>query len=313
MILFGENKLKKINILGSLNTDLVVHVLQFPKPGETLLGSDIEITMGGKGANQAVAAARMGAQVAMIGRVGNDSYGLAAVENLRQQQVDIQQVSVDPLAPSGMAFIMVNGNGDNSIIVSPGANGKMQEEDIKRAADLFTPESILICQLEISPAIVKAGMRFAKTRGAHIILNPSPALQADPKILKEADTLILNETEIFALTGNNDIQDGLETLQEMGIKQIALTLGSRGCILLAAGQQMNIPAHSVNVVDTTGAGDAFIGAFSTALACEYDILTAGQWGNAAGALATTSVGAQSALPDRNQMEDLLISNREVST
>jgi ribokinase len=310
--LLGEGKLKKIIVLGSVNIDLVVHVSQFPKPGETLLGSDFEQTMGGKGANQAVAAARMGAQVVMIGRVGKDSYGRAALKNLQDQNVDISHLSVDQLTPSGMAFILVNQNGDNTIIVSPGANGKVQEDDLNRAANLFTPDSILMCQLEISPAIVKAGMRLAKKRDASIILNPSPASRADAEILREADTLVLNETELFALSHCSVIQDGLRNLQQMGIKQIALTLGSQGCILLAGDWQKSIPAYSVNVVDTTGAGDAFMGAFSTALACGYDFFTAGQWGNAAGALATTSVGAQTSLPDRIQMEALLSGDRAVS-
>jgi ribokinase len=297
--------LKNIVVLGSINTDLVVHTSQFPKPGETVTGSNFKNMLGGKGANQAVAAARLGSPVSMIGRVGNDPFGLAALENLRQQQVDVQHVTVDPSTPGGIAFVLIDEHGNNSIIVSPGANGQLHQADLDHSSSLFSSQTILVTQLEIPAPIVTAGIHFAKTRGAHIILNPSPAQQADTRVLKEVDTLILNETELATLSHCDEIHSGLRTLLGMGAQQIALTLGAQGCILLTADREINLPAYSVNVVDTTGAGDAFIGAFSTAIASGHDFLTAGQWGNAAGALATTSLGAQSSLPDKKQIFDLL--------
>jgi ribokinase len=297
--------LKNIVALGSINTDLVVNTPQLPKPGETVTGSDLKTMLGGKGANQAIAAARLGSSVSMIGRVGNDPYGLAALENLRQQHVNIQHVTVDPSTPSGIAFILIDECGNNSIIVSPGANGLLQHDDLDPCIDLFSPQTILLTQLEIPTPVVASGIHIAKSRGAYVILNPSPAHQADTRLLKEVDTLILNETELVTLSCCNEMQSGLKILLEMGVQQIALTLGAQGCILMSAGQEITLPAHSVKVVDTTGAGDAFIGAFSTAIASGHDFLTAGRWGNAAGALATASLGAQSSLPDKKQIFDLL--------
>jgi ribokinase len=297
--------LKNIVVMGSINTDLVIHTTKFPKPGETVTGSDFKTLPGGKGANQAVAAARLGARVSMIGRVGNDPYGLAALENLRQQQVGIQEVVVDPAAPSGIALVLIDAHGNNSIIVSPGSNGKLDQDDLDRSAGLFGSQTILVTQLEIPAAVVTAGIQLAKSRGAYVILNPAPAQQADARILQEVDTLILNETELVTLAGCREMHSGLKALLEMGVKQVALTLGAQGCILLTPEREENIPAHAVKVVDTTGAGDAFIGAFSSAIASGDDFWTAGWWGNAAGALATTSVGAQSSLPDKKQLLDLL--------
>jgi ribokinase len=297
--------LKNIVALGSINTDLVINTPQLPKPGETVSGSNFKTMLGGKGANQAIAAARLGSSVSMIGRVGNDPYGLTALENLRQQHVDIRQVTVDPSTPSGIAFILIDECGNNSIIVSPGANGQLHHDDLDPCASLFGTHTILLTQLEIPAPVVAAGIHIAKARGGYVILNPSPAHQADTRVLKEVDTLILNETELITLSRCDEMQSGLKTLLEIGVKQIVLTLGAKGCILLSADQEFNLPAHSVKVVDTTGAGDAFIGAFSTAIASGHDFLTAGKWGNAAGALATTSLGAQSSLPDKKQILDLL--------
>jgi ribokinase len=299
------NKLKNIVVLGSINTDLVIHTPQFPKPGETVAGFDFTNMLGGKGANQAVASARLGSPVSMIGRVGSDPYGMAALENLVQNGVDTQQVTVDPSAPSGVAFVVIDELGNNSIIVSPGANGQLQHADLDRSACLFSPQTILVTQLEVPASVVASGIHLAKARGAHIILNPSPAHQADTSILKEVDTLILNETELVTLSRCNEMRSGLKVLLGMGAQQIVLTLGGKGCILLTADREINLPAHSVKVVDSTGAGDAFIGAFSTAIAEGHDFGTACLWGNAAGALATTSLGAQSSLPDKKQISELL--------
>jgi ribokinase len=300
--------MKNIIVLGSINTDLIVRTARFPRQGETVTGSEFTTLFGGKGANQSIAAARLGARVSMFGRIGEDSNGKAALENLRRAGVGIGQISVDPSVPSGMAFVLIDESGNNSIIVTPGANGRISLDDLERSSDLFTPETILVTQLEISNPIVMAGIELAKSGGSYIILNPSPATAIENRILSKVNALILNETELVVLSQSNDMDTGLDTLQHIGIETIVLTLGDKGCLLVEDGKTINLPAHPVQVVDTTGAGDAFIGAYATAIAEELDVLTACRWGNAAGAVAVTSLGAQSSLPSRAQLLEMIKTN-----
>ena len=293
--------MKRIVVLGSINTDLVVRTHHFPVQGETVIGSDLKTVFGGKGANQAIAAARLGAQVSMAGRVGNDPYGKDAIDNFRLLGVDTKFVTEDPSSPTGMAFVLIDASGNNSIVVSPGANGKVDQADLDAVEHLFSEETILVTQFEISMPAITAGINMAKARGSHIILNPAPALIPETGLLENVDTLILNETELTTLSNHTDPDQGLSVLLESGVQQIVLTLGEKGCILVSKEQIQKIPAHYVKVVDTTGAGDAFVGAFATAISEERDFLTAGLWGNAAGAILVTSLGAQSSLLTRERI------------
>jgi ribokinase len=297
--------LKNIVVLGSINTDFVIRTARHPKPGETVLGGNYETHFGGKGMNQAIAAALLGANVSLIGRVGNDRYGSNALENLNRMGVDAKHVVIDPSTPSGVAFIVIDDRGMNTIVVSPGANSQVNIQDLDSAKALFTSETILVAQLEIYLPTVIDGIRLARANGGRIILNAAPALELDPAILSEVDTLILNETELQNLTHCTNIQEGIRILKNLRVKQIVLTLGENGCTLISENQEFNLPPHPVKVVDTTGAGDAFVGAFSAAVAEDKDFYTAGVWGNAAGAIAVTTSGAELSSLTRNQIFQLI--------
>jgi ribokinase len=300
-----SNELKNIVVLGSINTDFVIQTRRFPRVGETVSGDDYEVHLGGKGANQAISAARLGSSVSMIARVGNDFYGRSAIQNLEKQSVNIDSIAIDTHAPSGVAFVVIDENGNNSIIVSPGANQHVGISDLEQAKSLFTRDTILITQFEIAIPTVIAGLELAKTHGSQVILNPSPIMQLDPKIYQIVDTVILNETELQTISQSDDIDAGLQEIKQLGIDQIVLTLGKSGCILFQNDQKTILSSYKVKVVDTTGAGDAFIGGFSTALCEGHDSITACKWGNAAGAIATTFSGAQTSLPNRKQIFDLI--------
>ncbi len=297
--------MKNIVVLGSINTDFVIQTPRFPRVGETVLGEEYKVHYGGKGANQAIAAARLGSNVSMIARVGNDSYGKSAIQNLEKQSVNVNSIAVDDNAPSGVAFVIIDDSGNNSIIVSPGANHQIGISDLEQAKELFTKDTILITQFEIALPTVIAGIKLAKSRGSHVILNPSPIMKLDAQVYQMVDTLILNETELQTISQSEDIDVGLHAIKQLGIKQIILTLGKNGCILFQNDQKSNFPSYKVKVVDTTGAGDAFIGGFSTALSEGQDLFTACKWGNAAGAIATTFSGAQTSLPNRMQIFELI--------
>jgi ribokinase len=296
--------LKKIIVLGSINTDFVIRTIRHPKSGETVSGSDYATYFGGKGANQAIAAARLGAHVSMIGRIGEDSFGKAAFENLKKEKVNTKFITIDPTSPSGAAFVVIDESGNNTIVVSPGANGHVNLHDLDQAKSCFSHETVLVTQFEVPISTVIAGIELAKARGSYVIVNPTPVVDFDFDLFKKIDAMILNESELYTLTKCGNLHQGLKTLQDGGVKRIALTLGEKGCILMGENKEFNIQPHSIKVVDTTGAGDAFVGAFSAAVAEDNDFLTAGLWGNAAGAIAVTSFGAQSSLPNRDQIFDL---------
>ena len=294
-----------IVVVGSINMDLVVRAPRHPQPGETILGSDFQTFPGGKGANQAVAAARLGGQVKMVGRVGTDSFGDVLLANLEKDGVDTSYVQRTEGTASGVALITVNEMGQNNIVVVPGSNGKLTPEDIRTAEAAFVGAAAVLIQLEIPLNTVEEAAKMGKKHGARVILNPAPAQSLGTSLLETIDMLIPNESELFLLTGMQSILVAASSLKSIGLDCLIVTLGSEGVLVLDGEKADHILSHSVNVVDTTAAGDAFVGAFAVALSENLTTLQAATWGNAAGALSVTAAGAQPSLPTRESLEQFM--------
>lgn len=301
-----------IVVVGSLNMDMVVRVLRHPGPGETILGEDFNTFPGGKGANQAVAAARLGTAVKMIGRVGADAFGDALLETLQRDGVDISQVLRHPGVKTGVAMISVDADGQNSIVVAPGANARLTAEDISAAESVFTDAAVVVLQLEIPLPAVKRAAELGKKYGAQVVLNPAPAQPLEDSLAKLVDYIIPNQSELANLINScqeSSVERAAARLKDKGFQKVVVTLGEKGAFLLEGDRNLYIPAFPVTVVDTTAAGDAFVGAFSVALSEGTSIEKAVMWSNAAGALAVTRLGAQPSLPSREEVERLLAQGR----
>ncbi|WP_460156240.1 ribokinase [Pseudomonas sp. S2_H10] len=291
----------KVVVIGSLNMDLVTRAPRLPKGGETLIGQSFTTVSGGKGANQAVAAARLGARVSMIGCVGSDAYGEALRGALLAERIDCQAVStVD--GSSGVALIVVDDSSQNAIVIVPGANGALTAEAIDRFDSVIQAADVLICQLEVPDASVGHALKRGRELGKTVILNPAPASRPLPSDwYASIDYLIPNESEASALTGL--VVDSLETAQAaatrliaMGAGKVIITLGAQGS-LFADGQRFeHFPAPVVKAVDTTAAGDTFVGGFAAALAGGEDEAQAIRFGQVAAALSVTRAGAQPSIP-----------------
>jgi ribokinase len=292
-------------VVGSLNMDLVVQTPHLPAMGETILGSSFRTIPGGKGANQAVAAARMGAPVKMIGRVGEDAFGASLLQNLRDAGVDAAFVRALPGASTGVALITVDQGGRNTIVVDPGANGQLRPDDVLAAEDAFNGAGVLVTQLECPLEAVQQAVALARRHRLHVILNPAPALPLEPAFLAQVDTLIPNQTEVGLLTRQDDVGAAVTCLHGWGVRCVIVTLGERGALVSEDGRVTAIPPHPVTAVDTTAAGDAFVAAFAVEITRGGSTLAAARWGNAAGALAVTRSGAQPSLPTRREVEALL--------
>ncbi len=296
-----------IVVVGSLNADLVVKSPRFPQPGETISGEDLQIIPGGKGANQAVAAARQGVKTAMLGRVGSDSFAPFLVDNLKANQVDTSHVIVDSSA-TGTAIIVVDSNGQNSIVLSPGANGNVSPADVDSAS--FLNSKLLLLQLEIPTPTVLHAAQQARAHGLTVILNPAPAKSLPRELISVVDILIPNESELSLLTGLpvNDIGSAERAAKEFlkqGVKTVIVTLGSKGALLVTATQVTQVDSYKVDVVDTTAAGDAFIGGFASAMLSGKSLEDSVRYGCACGALATTKFGAQPSLPTKEDVEKFI--------
>ncbi len=299
--------MSNVLVIGSLNADLVVKSPRFPQPGETISGDDLQIIPGGKGANQAVAAARQGVKTTMVGRVGSDSFGPFLVDNLKSNNVDTSQVLKTDSA-TGTAIIVVDANGQNSIVLSPGANGMVTPADVDSAS--FSNSGLLLLQLEIpTPTVLRAAQR-AREHGMQVILNPAPAKSLPAELLSNVDILIPNESELALLTGlpvtdASSAEVAAKEILKQGVKTVIVTLGSKGALLVTATQVKHVDTYKVNVVDTTAAGDAFIGGFASSLLSGKSLEDSVRYGCACGALATTKFGAQPSLPTKDEVETFI--------
>ncbi len=302
-----------IVVFGSLNMDLVVNIPRIPKIGETLLGGIFHTYPGGKGANQAVSAARMGAKVSMIGAVGHDSFGKELLNQLDTENINSRFVRVIPETSTGIAVIQVDKNGNNSISVAPGANFCLTNEDITNAFEVIGNFDALIMPLETPIKQVYQCALLASSIGAKVILNPAPAQLLDKKLLKLIDVLIPNEHEIRHLIGDveitpeSDLSALAEKILSYGVDHLIVTLGGKGSILYNSltSDGISIPSYKVKAVDTTAAGDCFVGAFTVALLEGKKLIESVQFASAASALSVTRPGAQSSLPYRQEVNTFM--------
>ncbi len=300
----------RIVVVGSSNTDLIVRVPRIPAPGETILGGRFATAAGGKGANQAVAAARAGGRVTFIARVGRDLFGTQALAGFRRDGLDVRFVQRDSETPSGVALIFVAADGQNSIAVAGGANARLTARDVQRARSAFAGASVVLVQLEIPLLTVRAAAQLAVRHGARVILNPAPARALPRALLRQVSVLTPNEIEAETLSGVrvSDARSAAEVarrLRGLGVETVIVTLGARGA-LVATGQGTElVPAFRVRPVDTTAAGDVFNGALAVALGEGRTLLDAVRFANAAAAISVTRPGAQPSAPSRVEIERLL--------
>ena len=298
----------KIAVVGSSNTDMVVRVPHMPVPGETVLGGEFVMASGGKGANQAVAAARLGAEVTLVARVGADVFGERALAGFQQEGIITRHVTVDREAASGVALIFVDSAGENSIGVAPGANACLSPDDVQEARGAIEEGDVLLLQLEVPVETVLAAAKVAHQAGVRVILNPAPAPPnlLPTELLELVDIITPNESEAALLTGTQgSTEPAARRLTEQGAGAVIVTLGARGALIVTLDTQELVPAFSVNAVDTTAAGDAFNGGLAVALAQGRRLVEAVRFANACGALATTRLGAQPSLPTIGEVEAFL--------
>jgi ribokinase len=295
----------KILVVGSINMDLVVRVPHSPSPGETVLGGDFETFPGGKGANQAVAAARMGGDVTMVGRVGQDDFGNTLIKALVDDQIRTTHVIKDPHEATGIAMISVAANGENSIVVASGANYEVSIQDINKTRELMREAEILLLQLECPLEAVTAAVDLARAYEVPVVLNPAPAQPLSQAILSQVAYLTPNESELKILSDEEDADQAVKKLLSWGVKNLVVTLGAQGVRLISGEMDKHLPAYEITAVDTTAAGDAFNGALAVGLAEGRSLLEAVKYGMAAGALSATKRGAQPSLPKREEVEDFL--------
>lgn len=299
-----------ILVLGSSNTDMTIQVPRIPKAGETILGGIFSSTAGGKGANQAVAAARASGDVTFIGRVGNDMFGSRAVSGFVAEGINVDYIVRDKKSPSGVALIYVGENGQNSIAVASGANGNLSSADVLKARDAFHNEGILLVQLEIPLKTVLSAIDLAHANGMRVVLNPAPAQALPARLLAKVDILTPNESEAEQLTGITvsnpaSAAKAAEKLLACGVGNVIVTLGAQGAFVTGPGMRELIPGHKTKAVDTTAAGDVFNGSLSVALAEGKSLLDAARFANAAAAISVGRPGAQDSAPARREIDQLL--------
>lgn len=300
----------RISVVGSLNMDLVIRSPHIPQPGETIIGSDFQSIPGGKGANQAVAAARLGGQVSMVGRVGDDGFADVLLDNLAAAGVDTSFVQRDETTASGAALIVVDDNGENIIVVASGANMQLSETDVESAEQVIADSDVLILQLEVPLPVVIRAAQIAQAHQVTVVLNPAPARELPPELLQLVDVLVPNESETALLTrlpiGDQvELEKAAQKLLSSGVRSVVITLGGRGAFLASTDNKSKIyEAFSVQPVDTTAAGDAFVAGLAVNYGAGKTLPDAIRWGNAAGAMASLRFGAQTSLPTRMEVSKL---------
>ena len=301
----------RVAVVGSFNMDLVFSAPYQPASGETIVGTAVGMFIGGKGANQAVAAARAGGRVEMIGRLGNDAFGRDIRGTFENEGISLKHTVQDPELGTGVAEITVEPDGTNTIIVVPNANGRLSEKDVLKARGEIAASDVLLLQMEVPVEATLAAAKVARQANVPVILNPAPVSELPEALLKLVDVLVPNQQETRFLSGvtpstRKDALEAASVLRGKGVKSVLLTLGGDGALLLEAGQDpLPIPAYPVRVVDTTAAGDSFCGALAVALAEGKPLAEAARFAAAAGALACTVMGAGPSLPRRHEIEGLM--------
>lgn len=301
--------MKTVIVVGSLNVDLTVYTPQFPLAGQTVSGHTLQIGVGGKGSNQATAAHRCGADVQMIGRMGKDPLAAAVRDHYQREGMSRAQITESDTAETGTALIEVEDAGQNRIVIVAGANAELSAEQVQAAAGLFATAGAVLTQLETGLAPVVAAKRLAQAAGAPFLLNPAPCRPLPQELLQGVDWLTPNETEAAALTGlpvtdPASAAAAARAIRAMGVKNVVITLGAQGVYALWETGQLQLPSLPVQAVDTTGAGDAFNGAFAAALAEGRAVPDALRFANCCAALSVTQRGAAAAMPRRAEVEQL---------
>ncbi|RSM31457.1 ribokinase [Aeromonas salmonicida] len=303
--------MNRLVVLGSVNADHVLRVPHFPRPGETLTGHSYQVVPGGKGANQAVAAARLGAPVSFIARIGDDAIGQQMRQGFEQDGIDVSTVELDETLPTGIAIIYVSDEGENSIGISAEANGALSPAMVKRHEAMIADAHTLLLQLEVPLESVFEAAKLARSHGTRVVLNPAPAQPLSSKLLALVDLITPNQTEAELLTGVK-VSDEASAAQaaarfhQMGISDVMITLGSQGVYCSNARQQQLIPGFRVEAVDTTAAGDTFNGALLAAELAGADFNAAVRFAHGAAALSVTKFGAQSSIPSKVEVDAFLL-------
>ncbi|PSU66260.1 ribokinase [Photobacterium phosphoreum] len=302
--------MNKLVVLGSVNADHVLQVPSFPRPGETLHGRNYQVIAGGKGANQAVAAARLNADIGFVACVGDDSFGINIRENFRMDGIDITAVKMEPNCPTGIAMIQVSDSGENSICLSAEANAKLTTAAIEPDLERIRQADYLLMQLETPLCGIEKAAQVAKDANTVVILNPAPARVLSDELLACVDMITPNETEAEVLTGitvtdAESAQQAANILHDKGIKTVMITLGAKGVWLSQDGRGDIIAGFNVEVTDTTAAGDTFNGAFVTGLLEDLSLESAIKFAHAAAAISVTRFGAQTSIPTRKEVDDFL--------
>lgn len=298
--------MNKILVVGSLNMDLVSTVEYMPKPGETIIGRDFTQIPGGKGANQAATIGKLKGDISMMGKVGNDDFGNRLIESLNNSGVKTSGIGFEEMVSTGTALILVDSDGENSIVVVPGANYTVYSDYIDKNIDYIDQSDIVVSQLEIPLETVEYLLKKAKDLGKYTILNPAPAKTLSSELIRNIDLLVPNETELELLSGikiesKEDIIKASKVLIDMGVKELIVTLGSKGAIYISKEEIHQVEAFKVKAVDTTGAGDSFTGAIAYCMSNGMDIKEAMEFASKVGALTVTKFGAQSSFPSLEEV------------
>nr|WP_290228373.1 ribokinase [Trichocoleus desertorum] len=302
-----------IVVVGSANSDYLIRGPKLPQPGETIQGETFLAAPGGKGANQAVAVARLGARVAFVARIGQDERGQTLMANLQAQGVDTRYLIQDPQAPTGVALIMVGQGGEKQILTAPGANHQLAMADIEATQAAIASTKVVLAQLESPLAVVQAAFRLAREAGARTVLDPAPAVPLPDELLQLIDLIRPNSSEAEVITGTkvtdpDSARQAAAILLQRGVGAVAVQAGNAGNLLIWPEGECWLPKVPVQSIDATGAGDAFAAAIAVALAENQPWSEAGRFANAAAAIATTGFGAQTALPTRAAIMNLLATN-----
>ncbi len=300
----------RICIVGSANIDLTFRTSRLPRPGETLTGQAFQIGFGGKGANQAVMAARLGIHVAMIARVGSDVFGEQTLHNFKQHGIDTTYVLRDAEQTTGTAAILVEDSGQNCILIVPGANTALTPEDVRAAESMLRESRLVLCQLEVPMETTREAFLVARAAGVRTILNPAPAVPLSDELLRLTDLCIPNETEVELLTGQRvtapeEAKVAAEILRQRGAGAVLVTMGERGVVVVDEGWE-HIPAPPVQAVDSSGAGDAFIGSLAAFLLEGMSLRQAARQANRVAALSVTRPGTQASFPTRTEIDDFIV-------